>query len=64
MTLKQSASTMSSLLESIGLRRDLVLLAAVAFGIAFLFAAYEWMRKGRAAKAVGKSCRNDFRLKD
>lgn len=50
---------MSSLLKSIGLKQDLMPLAAVAFGIVFFVAAYEWMRKGRAAKTAGKSsCRD------
>ncbi|CAG7561884.1 unnamed protein product [Fusarium equiseti] len=43
---------MSSLLESLGLRQDLLPLAAIAFGIVFFAAAYEWMRKGRAANAA------------
>ncbi|RFN43638.1 wlm-like protein [Fusarium flagelliforme] len=45
---------MSSLLESLGLRHDLVPLAAVVFGIVFFVAAYEWMRKGSVAKTAAK----------
>lgn len=45
---------MSSLLETLGLRQDLIPLAAVALGVVFVVVAYEWMRKGRAAKAAGK----------
>ena len=51
---------MSSLLKSIGLRQDLMPLAAVAFSIVFFVVAYEWMLKGRAAKTAGKSCHDDF----
>lgn len=39
---------MSSLLESMGLRQEVILVAFAAVGLC-LFAVYEWMRKGKPA---------------
>jgi hypothetical protein len=47
---------MSSLLESLGLRQDVVLVAFAAVGLC-LFVVYEWMRKGKTTSMSSNAWR-------